>query len=176
VNSSLLRGVLLSALILSTGARTWAQVGRGSIEGTVTDAQGAAVPGARITIVNTNTNAEFKTTASEQGFYSAPALAVGNYQVSAEADGFKRGVRSGLNLQVDQHEQVDFRLEVGAIVESVEVMGLAPLVDTASATVGKVIENRRIEDLPLNGRNALALTMLTPSVAHSSLNSALTAV
>jgi hypothetical protein len=141
-----------------------AQQGRGSIGGTVTDSTGGAVPGASVQVVNTGTNLTFPTVTNEEGRYEAPSLAVGGYSVSVEKTGFKRVNRTGITLQVDQHAQVDVRLEVGQTSESIEVKGEAQLVDTTSATVGKVIENRRIQDLPLNGRNALALMMLTPGV------------
>lgn len=134
------------------------------ILGTVTDPTGAAVPGAAIRIVNTGTNAAFQTSTNVEGFYTAPTLPVGSYSVTAEKTGFKKAVRSGITLQVDQRAEVDFRLDVGETSEAIEVTGEAPLVDTNSATVGKVVENRRIADLPLNGRNALALVMLTPGV------------
>jgi outer membrane receptor protein involved in Fe transport len=140
------------------------QQGRGTISGVVTDSSGAAVPSVSINIVNTATNASFPTVANEIGIYTAPALPVGSYTLTAEKQGFKKAVRSGVTLQVDQHAEVDFHLEVGATAESIEVVGEAPLVDSASATVGKVVENRRINDLPLNGRNVLALVLLTPGV------------
>jgi hypothetical protein len=93
----------------------FAQVGRGTISGTIIDQQGAAVSGAAIVIANVDTNAEFKTTSNDQGFYTAPGMAIGNYRIMAEMSGFKRGLRTGINLQVDQHAQVDFKLEVGAL-------------------------------------------------------------
>src|SRR5437867_1196436 len=141
-----------------------AQQGRGTISGTVTDSTGATVPGAAITIVNTATNGAFPTVSNETGFYTVPALPVGPYTVTAEKQGFKKEVRTGLTLQVDQHAQIDFKLELGATAESIEVTGEAVLVETGSATIGKVVENRRINDLPLNGRNVLALVLLTPGV------------
>jgi hypothetical protein len=134
------------------------------ILGNVTDASGAAVPAANIRILNTDTNAASLTTTNSEGFFTAPSLPVGSYSVTAEKTGFKKALRSGITLQVDQRAQVDFRLDVGETTEAIEVTGEAPLVDTSSATVGKVVENRRIADLPLNGRNALALVMLTPGV------------
>ncbi|MBI3278534.1 MAG: carboxypeptidase regulatory-like domain-containing protein [Acidobacteria bacterium] len=141
-----------------------AQQGRGTISGVVTDPTGAAVPEAAITIVNTATNAAFPTVTNETGFYSVPALPVGVYTVAVEKQGFKKEVRSGLTLQVDQHANINFQLQVGATAESIEVRGEAAFVDTSSATIGKVVENRRITDLPLNGRNVLALVLLTPGV------------
>jgi hypothetical protein len=134
------------------------------ILGNVTDASGAAVPGANVRILNTGTNAASLTTTNNEGFFTAPALPVGAYSVTAEKTGFKKAVRSGITLQVDQRAELNFRLDVGDTSEAIEITGEAPLVDTSSATVGKVVENRRIADLPLNGRNALALVMLTPGV------------
>jgi hypothetical protein len=134
------------------------------ILGNVTDASGGAVPGANVVIVNTGTNAVSQATTNNEGFFTAPSLAVGAYSVTVEKTGFKKSVRNGITLQVDQRAEVNFRLDVGETTEAIEVTGEAPLVDTSSATVGKVVENRRIADLPLNGRNALALVMLTPGV------------
>ena len=140
------------------------QQGRGTISGIVADASGAVVPNASVAITNTATNVTYPTATNAEGLYVAPALPVGSYTITVEQAGFKRAVRSGVTLQVDQRAAVDFRLEVGATAEAIEVTADALLVDTGSATVGKVVENRRIAELPLNGRNVLALVMLTPAV------------
>jgi len=150
--------------VLAGSGTLSAQQGRGTILGTVTDATGAAVPGASVGITNIGTNAVFTTSTNAEGFYTSPALAIGNYTVAAEKGGFKKAVRSGINLAVDQRANVNLRLEIGAVSESVEVVGVAPLVETSTGTVGKVVENRRVQELPLNGRNVLALVLLTPSV------------
>ncbi|QOY87373.1 TonB-dependent receptor [Paludibaculum fermentans] len=150
--------------LLSLALPLVAQQGRGTVIGTVTDVSGAAVPAAEIRVINTGTNAAFTATTNEEGQFTAPSLPVGSYTVTAEKQGFKKGVRSGITLLVDQRAEVNIRMEVGQTSESIEVVGEASLVDTSSATVGKVVENRRIADLPLNGRNALALVMLTPGV------------
>src|SRR5579885_878951 len=91
-----------------------AQQGRGGISGTVTDAQGAVVQGARVAVRNTATNAIFQTLSNDQGIYAAPGLPVGEYEVAAEAAGFKKSLRKGVTLLVDQKAKVDFVLEVGA--------------------------------------------------------------
>jgi hypothetical protein len=153
------------------GSLSLAQQGRGTISGTVTDPQQALVQGVSIEIKNIRTNAVFRTTSNEQGFFTAPNLPVGEYEISGELQGFKRVVRSGVTLQVDQKAVVDIMLQVGAVAERVEVVGEAPLVDTSSATVGKVVENRRVQELPLNGRNTLALTLLTPGVRSNAASS-----
>lgn len=141
-----------------------AQQGRGSIQGTVSDSSGAAVPGAAVHVVNTATNMRFVAETNETGFYSAPALNVGTYSVTVEKQGFKKVVRTGITLLVDQRAQVDISLELGELSQSIQVEADALLVDTSGATVGKVIENRRVQELPLNGRNALSLVLLTPGV------------
>jgi hypothetical protein len=153
-----------AAIVLAATLPMLAQQGRGSYFGTVTDTTGAAVPGAKVTLTNVATNTSVATETNNDGTYSATALQIGEYTIQVEKSGFKRAVRSGLTLQVDQRGQIDFRLDVGGVAETIEVKGEAPLVDTGSATVGKVVENRRVMELPLNGRNALALTLLTPSV------------
>lgn len=156
--------ILLGGLVLFWSSGIWAQQGRGTILGTVTDASGAAVPGVSVSITNTGTNSTFVARANAEGFYTSPGLPVGEYIVAAEREGFKRAVRSGITLQVDQRAQVNLLLEVGTVAETVQVTAEAPLVDTSNPSVGKVVERRRIAELPLNGRNALALMLLTPSI------------
>jgi hypothetical protein len=156
--------LLLIAILMAGALPVAAQQGRGSYFGTVTDTSGAAVPSAKVTLTNIATNTAVTAETNENGLYSATALQIGGYTIAVEKQGFKRAVRTGLTLQVDQRAQIDFRLDVGGVAETIEVVGEAPLVDTGSATVGKVVENRRVVELPLNGRNALALTLLTPSV------------
>ena len=140
------------------------QQGRGTIQGHVSDATGASVPGAQVTVTSVATNQAFQTETTSEGLFLAPNLAVGEYTVNVEKAGFRRAVRSGVQLQVDQRAQVNVRLDVGQVAETVEVIGEAPLVDTSSTSLGKVVDQRRVSELPLNGRSALALTLLTPSV------------
>jgi hypothetical protein len=142
----------------------YAQLQTGTISGTVSDPQGAVVPGVAVEARNTGTNTTARATSNERGFFTMPGLAVGQYEINAQKTGFKRAVRAGIVLQVNQNAEVSFALEVGQVAETIEVTGQQILVDTGSATLGNVIENRRVSDLPLNGRNALALTLLTPGV------------
>jgi hypothetical protein len=141
-----------------------AQQGRGTVFGTVTDATGNVVSGANVTLTSVGTGLNYNTTTNDEGYYTFPALPVGSYSLAVSKEGFKKGLRSGLTLEVDQKAQLDVSLETGAVTETVNVVAQAPLIDTGSATVGKVIENRRVQDLPVNGRNALALVLLAPSV------------
>jgi hypothetical protein len=150
--------------LLAAAAALFSQQGTGTISGTVSDPQEAVVGGASVEVRNVSTNATFRTRTNENGYFTAPGLPVGDYEIAVQIQGFKRGVRSGVNLAVNQNAVVNVKLEVGQVAESVEVVGEAALVDTGSATLGAVIENRRVRDLPLNGRNALALTLLNAGV------------
>jgi hypothetical protein len=141
-----------------------AQQGRGRILGTVSDTSGAAVAGVKVAIVNIDTTVAVNVESNKDGYYTSPALNVGNYQVVAEHPGFKKAVSSGIVLQVDQQAEINIRLDVGAVSESVEVTGAAPLVNTENGSIGQVIDNRSVEVLPLNGRNAFALALLAPDV------------
>lgn len=154
----------LALLVTLAALSVFAQQGTGTISGTVSDTQNASVPGAEVRVRNIGTNIVFRAKTNESGLYTAPGLAVGEYEISGELQGFKRTVRTGITLQVNQNAQVDLRLEVGQLAETIEVSGEAPLVNTTNASVGEVIENKRVRDLPLNGRGALALTLLTTGV------------
>lgn len=153
------------ALLLSLLSVTaYGQLGRGTIQGTVTDSTGAVVPDAKVTVTNTATNAAMNVMTNSDGNYTVPNLLVGSYSVSVTKEGFKKFVRSGITLEVDQRAEINISLETGAVSEQVEVTGQGALVDTATATFGKVIESRRVSDLPVNGRNALSLVLLVPAV------------
>ena len=158
--------VALAVLLLPLSAA--GQQGRGNISGTVTDSSGGAVTDATVTITNVGTQAAVTARTSDTGVYTAPSLAVGDYIVVAEKAGFKTAVATGITLQVDEGARVDLQVEPGEISERIEVRAASPLVNTSSATVGKVIENRRVTELPLNGRNALAMMALVPSVKSNS--------
>ncbi len=157
-----LASVLVSLFAFSSIG--FAQQGRGTIRGLITDSSGASIAAAQVSVTNVATNQTFRTESSSDGLYQAPNLSVGDYTVTVEKTGFRRAVRSGLQLQVDQRAQVDVQLDIGQVAETVEVTGQAPLVDTSNTSIGKVVDQRRVAELPLNGRSALALTLLTPSV------------
>jgi hypothetical protein len=138
----------------------------GEIVGEVKDTTGAVVPGATVTATNVATNASRTASTNEAGLYAFPALVPGMYRVRVEMRGFKPVTRSDIELQVQQTARIDFTLEVGQLSEAVEVTGAAALMTTENATVGTVIENRRIVELPLNGRNFLQLVSLSPNVTY----------
>lgn len=141
-----------------------AQTPTGQITGLVTDSTGAVAPDARIIVRNIETGVEQTTTAGSQGYYTVPLLQPGRYQVTVQKQGFRSVTRSGLTLNVNQALRIDFALDVGAVSESVSIIAEAPLIQTADSAVGSVIDNKRVLDLPLNGRNPFALAGLAPGV------------
>ncbi len=136
----------------------------GEIAGIVTDASGASIPNANVTVTNQGTNATRTTTTNEAGIYTFPSLVPGIYQVAVESEGFRRYVARDIELQVQQTARINVALEVGEVTQSIEVSGAGALLDTDSATTGTVIERERIVELPLNGRNFLQLVSLSPNV------------
>src|SRR5262245_29782697 len=139
----------------------WAQTGTGGIQGTVTDASGAAVPGAKVTITHTPTTRQYNTTATEVGFYLFPSVQPGPYQMTVEAPGMETW-KGELTLQVGQIAEVSPALKVGGTVTEVTVAGnVTPLVTTTAPTLATVVERARIEQLPINGRLIQNLLYLT---------------
>jgi hypothetical protein len=154
----------LAIAFLAVCSVAHAQQGRGAILGSVTDSSGAAMPNVKVTVTHTSTNLDYNTLTTAEGYYTIPNLPVGDYRVTASAPGMKSVSRSGVQLEVDQKAQVDLQMAPGAVTESIEVTGAALMLDTTTGTVGKVIENRRVQELPVNGRTALALVLLAPAV------------
>ncbi len=146
-------------------ATLFAQSFTGSIQGSVKDPAGALIPGATLLVTNTGTNARAQVQSDAVGVYSALLLPPGSYRVEASAPGFKKFVQDGITLQVQQQARVDITLTVGEVTESVTVSADAALLDTASSTIGKVVDNRSIVNLPLNTRNVYSLIFLTPGVS-----------
>lgn len=140
-----------------------AQTG-GAISGEVKDQSGAVVPNATVTVTNTATNVARTTSTNPSGLYLFPDLIPGPYLVKASATGFQTAVTSNIELQVQQTARVDFTLNVGQASQTVEVAANAAMLTTDNATVGTVIEEQRIMDLPLNGRSYFSLVALSPGV------------
>ncbi|MDA2934223.1 TonB-dependent receptor [Acidobacteria bacterium AH-259-D05] len=158
---------LMFVLLLSWGAPAlFAQASTGTISGTVADATGGVLPGVEITITRVDTGQTRVAITGDEGLYNAPQLAVGDYEVRAELAGFQTSVRRGIRLLVGQEAVVDFTMQIGEITEEVVVTGEAPLVNTTTATLGEVIEEIQVHDLPLNSRNLSQLSMLTPGVTR----------
>jgi hypothetical protein len=159
------------AMLLALASIALAQ-GTGEITGTITDATGGVVPGASVRVTNVATGAARHVISNEAGVYSVPALPPATYTVIVELQGFQTQTRSSLLLQVQQVARADFALQAGAVQESIEVTGGAALLATEDSTVGQVIDNKRIVELPLNGRSYLQLAALTPGVNINSTPSA----
>ncbi|MSV29502.1 MAG: hypothetical protein EXQ52_12290 [Bryobacterales bacterium] len=153
------------AIGLATIVSLHAQSFTGSILGTVKDPAGAVVPGAALVVTNTGNNARANVQTDATGNYAALLLQPGLYKVEASAAGFKKFLQEGITLQVQQQARVDIVLPVGEVSESVTVSADAALLDTSSSTIGKVVDNKSIVNLPLNTRNVYSLIFLTPGVA-----------
>lgn len=139
-----------------------------SLTGRITDPSGAVIPGASIIARSLATNLSTPATSTSEGYYTLPALAPGGYEVTVAKQGFVNVKQTGLTLAVGQVARLDIQMTVGAVAETVEVQARASMVDSESATLGQVIGNRQVTELPLLGRNSYALAMLVPGVRPSS--------
>jgi len=135
------RLLIASLLLIVPG---FSQTITASLEGDVRDSTGATVPGARVRVINADTNVAASLVTGPDGRFVAPALSSGRYSVVVEAAGFKKAERSGIVLQVNQSARIELILEVGAITETVEITGAAPLLESTSSAIGQVIDNRTI--------------------------------
>jgi len=161
---------LLALLALATAAGL-AQTSTSRVTGTVTDPSGAVVPGATVTIINESTGVTYTQVTSEGGLYSFPSLPLGTYTVKVELTGFKTSENKGNVLQINPLV-VNVRLQVGGTNEVVSVIGGYEKLETTSARIGNIIEQKAIESLPLNGRNPLSLLTLEPGVVQRSYGGA----
>ncbi|MFB3828984.1 MAG: carboxypeptidase regulatory-like domain-containing protein [Bryobacteraceae bacterium] len=134
--------------------------------GDVRDPSGAAVPAASVEVRNLETGEVRRASTDERGGYTIPNLMPGRYETEVDAAGFRRTRQTGLELQVDQTARLDFKLEVGAVTESLEVTAQAPLLNTENAVKGDVIVNQEIINMPLEGRDFFELGLLVPGVAE----------
>src|ERR1700682_3362799 len=167
-----MRKTLLGIVLFYAGLGVLPCAGQtfGQITGVVTDASGALVVGATVTVTNPETNLTRSGITNNAGNYTFPSLLPGTYNIKADMQGFQAESRTGVELQVQQVARIDFQLKVGSMAETIEVTGGAPLLNTENATVGTVIENKRIVDLPLNGRNFIQLIALSPNVSANFAN------
>lgn len=141
-----------------------AQTQFATVRGVVEDSSGAIIPSATLTLINTDQNRPWTTKSNEAGAYVIQQIPPGNYRLEVEAQGFKKLTQEGLILQVAQIAEINLNLEVGSLTETVQVSAEAPLLETASSTLGEVVNSRTSENLPLNGRNVLQLVALTPGI------------
>ena len=152
----------LGVLVLLTMPSAWAQ--SSAITGTVTDATQAVLPGVDVEVTNEETGVTRSLVSNDLGRYTARSLNPGVYRVSAAIAGFKTAVRTDIHVSIDQEFVVDLTLEIGDVTEEVTVMGGAELVQTTSATMQALVDEVKIRELPLNGRDYLQLATLQPGV------------
>jgi hypothetical protein len=161
-----MRTLTFTILIWTSLFTAWAQNPTAQVTGLISDASGAVVPAAQVEIVNTETGSRWEVQTNNSGYYSAPLLPPGNYRITAHAQGFKPVNRSGITLVVAQNARIDFALEVGGVTETVEVSAAVPLLESQTASIGQIVGEKVINDLPLNGRNYLQLAKLSAGVTE----------
>jgi carboxypeptidase family protein len=163
-------GVLITAVVITISgagvARLNAQAATATLQGTVTDASGAAVPDATVQVKNINTGATRETVTNAQGLYNLSDVGVGEYDTQVTKTGFSTVVRKGITLTVGAQIVMDFSLPVGQQQQTVTVQGEVSQVETTNATVGSYVGERQMRELPLNGRNFEQLIQLTPGVSQ----------
>ena len=151
------------ALVCALAAASKAQTS-GEITGLVTDSSGATLGGATVTVMNKATASTRITTTNSEGLYAFPSLSPGLYELKVEQQGFKTARLDNITLAVQQTARLDVKMEIGAVGETLTITSNSALLNAESATVGTVIENRTVTELPLNGRNYLNLVALSPNV------------
>jgi hypothetical protein len=162
----LLRRIIVCLTLLSLVLNlALSQSVTGTFQGRVSDPGGAIVIGAAITATHVPTGQVWRTTTNASGEYFFPALPTGEFRLDADLPGFKRAVREGVTLELNQNARVDFTLEIGKVTEEVRVTAEAALVDTRQAQLGGTVDERRVQDLPLNGRNVYDLVTILPGVS-----------
>ena len=154
--------VFSSLLVLLFSLSAAAQVDRGAIVGTVTDQAGARISGAEVTVTNVETNQPTRVVTNDEGAFAANLLRIGTYSVSVEKAGFQTTVRQSVEVGVDQSVKIDLVLKIGSASEKVEVTAAPALLQTEQSSLGTIETERRISELPLNGRNFIQLAYLGP--------------
>jgi hypothetical protein len=153
-----------ATLLLLFVSWAWAQQDMGVITGLVTDATGAAVPGARVTVVNQETNESRSAETGASGTYTVGPLRIGVYLVSVEKDGFRKAVWRDIKLSAQDRVRADFQMEVGQVSDAISVTAEAPLLQVETSSLAHVVSQRDIRELPLNGRNFQQLAWMTAGV------------
>src|SRR5947208_6120283 len=155
-------GVLLVLFLSATPL--YAQVDTGTILGTVTDASGASINGAKVTLTNEGTSAALSTNTGPDGSYKFTPLKIGSYKVTASFQGFQTTTQTNIPVNVGSDVVINFELKPGAVTQTVEVSAAPPVLETQSGSVGQVVDSRSVNDLPLNGRNFTSLAQLAAGV------------
>src|SRR5690348_441645 len=157
---------VLAVLALTVFAAV-AQEFRGTINGTVTDPSGTGIPGAKVTVKNNATNEQTSVTTSDSGDYTAPFLLPGMYTMTVEAKGFKTATRNDVQVRVNEKVTSNFQMEVGTVNENITVTAAAPLIDETTADRGGMIDNTRVTQLPVIGRNPINFINLVPGAVFN---------
>jgi hypothetical protein len=157
--------VVVALWLLASAPPLFAQVAAGEITGVVKDASGAAVPGVTVTVTATRTNLQRVVVSSAEGVYTVPSLPSGEYRVDIELQGFKPIRRDGIQISTGEKVRLDFQLAVGAVSEQITVTADAQMLRAETASLGTVVENEQVVQLPLNGRTFISLAALAPGVA-----------
>jgi len=144
------------------GTLSFAQSFRGSIDGTVVDATGAALTGATVTAVNTGTGLTRSVQTGDTGDFNFPELPLGDYKVTVARTGFRTETQTAVTVGVTAHPHLEFKLIPGAVKETVEVTAEVPLVDVTTNNMGGTIEAKQVQDLPVNGGDFTKLLILVP--------------
>jgi hypothetical protein len=158
---------VLMLVLLLVAVPAYAQVGSASLTGKVADSSGAIVAGASVIATNVATNVDYPATTNDDGIYSLPDLLPGTYRITVQKEGFQRIVKPDVVFHVADSVSIDFAIQVGAVTQTVTVEGGAPLVNTTSSTLGGLVQSDEVENLPLNERNYISLTLMQPGVAPS---------
>ncbi len=158
--------LLLMAVLLSMAPGVLAQTTSTTILGVIADSTGAVINGAKVTVTNTSTRVSREVVTSTTGDFTFPLVDVGIYDVMVDAQGFKTEIRRNVIVNINEKVRVDFAMQVGAASDRVEVTAEGATLRTDDATLGQTIEQRRVEELPLNNRNIGALAILQPGVQY----------
>ena len=158
---------LIAILCLLTAGTVWSQDTKGSITGRVTDPSGSVIPGAQVVVANTAMGTKSDLTTNAEGIYRAAALSPGTYDIEVVTTGFKKALRPGIIVQVADRLDVNVALEIGASEQSVTVSTEAALLNAESASLGTVIDSKRVADLPLSYGNPFLLIGLTAGVTFN---------
>src|SRR5664279_560030 len=148
-----LRHVALVAFFIPVAL--FSQEFRGTISGAVTDPSGAGIPGAKVTVTETQTGTRIPTVSDNSGQYTAAFLLPGDYDINVQAPGFKAAVRKGVHVGSGDHPVIDVKLDVGDVSTSVEVVADASLLNTENASLGQAISSKEVSELPINGRTPM---------------------
>jgi hypothetical protein len=162
-----LYSMVLAALFLVTASHVKAQVDTGSIVGTVTDTSGAAVSGATLTLKDEATGRKVAQQSGQDGSYTFSPLKIGNYTLTVEKAGFQTSIQQHIEVTVQGHLEINPKLQVGQVTQEIQVSSAGPILETQTSSIQQLVNQRPINDLPLNGRNAVFLAQLSPGVTQS---------